>query len=577
MRGILKSPYKRGLKEYTLEKINLKEKPKIRHYLKEFFQNPSKYFNSQFDNKILIIGKTKTLSEKFEVPIPRKFQRRRNRIKTRMVNLDHNESLTEKINSFNEKRRGFKGIIESSLKEGQRYINDKEINEIFKAFKKVHEINKNKIKDFITTKELIDSIYVYNEDKNKNKNKKKISSPELTKKNLLDKISRSKSSASIVSRDLESTKNVQNYNPQLILFDIKHNVNKNNSKPIKRLKSSLSQQDYQFRSDITNKVIPKILLQNNKLSNANNNQIIKSEIYNSIDNNSGFNSQKSSIGKNKKNRPKSLFHKFISTSNMFKDNIENIENLEKLEKEKIKIKLLENEKLKEKQNQYLPNTNQKLIKEEIAKRLASQEKALMFNIQVKNNENNLLDALSKKLKKQKSELMLGQIEDHRMTNNIKTKLCKLIRKTTPGQNYIWEQDLRNSKREDENCSKNNNDNITNYKNKCRLNKNEEITRNPCYRTFYSINSKFRSQDKEYLKKKVSKTLYNKFMKEIKNLKNNYDGFLIEGQSLLKYEHDLIKKIKGKKIINNYESTTNVNETNDELYADNFDINKFTKY
>ena len=64
------------------------------------------------------------------------------------------------------------------------------------------------------------------------------------------------------------------------------------------------------------------------------------------------------------------------------------------------------------------------------------------------------------------------------------------------------------------------------------------------------------------------------MKDIKNLKSNYDGFLIEGQSLLKYEHNIIKKLKGKKIINNYDKNTNIHDTNDELYATNFDINKF---
>jgi hypothetical protein len=377
-------------------------------------------------------------------------------------------------------------------------------------------------------------------------------------KNKLEKITRSKSSMFIDQKNLENSNNLH----PPIVFDIKNN-NNTIVKPSKRLKCSLSQQEFQFGKSTNYQLIPKINLQGNKLLNAYNNQTLKSDIYNSIENNNEMNSQQQSIGK--KNRPKSLIQKFMKTSNMFK---------EKMEKERIKMNLLENEKLTEKQNQYLPDTNQKLIKNEIAKRLASQEKALMYNIEVKNNENNLLDALSKKLKKQKSELMLGQIEDHRIINNIKTKLSMLIRKTTPGQNYIWEKDLRNSKKEDEDCCKNINDNTANYNKRCGLYKNEEITRDPCYRTFYSVNRKFRDQDKEYLKKKFSKTQYNRFMKEINNLKNNYDGFLIEGQSLLEYEHDLIKKIKGKKIINNYESTININETNDELYADNFDINKF---
>ena len=66
------------------------------------------------------------------------------------------------------------------------------------------------------------------------------------------------------------------------------------------------------------------------------------------------------------------------------------------------------------------------------------------------------------------------------------------------------------------------------------------------------------------------------MNDIIDLKRNYDGFLIEGQSLLKCEHDLIKKIKGKKIINNYNINLHDQETTNELYANNFDIHKFNK-
>ena len=66
------------------------------------------------------------------------------------------------------------------------------------------------------------------------------------------------------------------------------------------------------------------------------------------------------------------------------------------------------------------------------------------------------------------------------------------------------------------------------------------------------------------------------MKDIDGLKNNYDELLIEGQSLLKCEHDIIKKIKGKKIINNYEINLQPQDINDELYAKNFGVHKFNK-
>ena len=97
----------------------------------------------------------------------------------------------------------------------------------------------------------------------------------------------------------------------------------------------------------------------------------------------------------------------------------------------------------EKQSQFLPNTSQELIKNEIAKRLASQEKALIYNKKNTTKQNNILDSLSKKLKKQKSELMLGKIEDYRITKDIKIKKNRLIKKITPGLDYNWKLDLRN--------------------------------------------------------------------------------------------------------------------------------------
>ena len=66
------------------------------------------------------------------------------------------------------------------------------------------------------------------------------------------------------------------------------------------------------------------------------------------------------------------------------------------------------------------------------------------------------------------------------------------------------------------------------------------------------------------------------MSDLNNLKQNYDGLLIEGQNLLQYEHDLVKKLKGKKIINKYGINLQPQEINNELYAKNFDMHKFNK-
>ena len=487
------------LKVFTIEKIKLSEKPDLKKYFKEFFQNPKLYFNNKFDNKQLIIGKSKTQMEKYEIPIPKKFQRKFGfRKKTRTYRLD-NEALSEQLSLFNEKRRGLKGSKDYTLKEGQRYISDRELEDIFKTFKKVHEINKTKISDFITTKELIDSIFIYHE-KDKNKKTKKNNNTNdfqsiliNNKKNDRNYINNKEKNNDKLLKSKSSLFGEMTIHNPLILYDNFNKINSNKNMKKRglssRVKSSYSQSAFQYNQ---NRLIPKIKLQNDQYSKKFEEILFKS---NNIENISSINTQNTVISKN---RPQSFLTKFNNT---------NVQLLEDIEKEKIKKQLLENEKLMEKQAQYLPNTNQESIKKEIAKKLVTQEKALIFNLKFQNKENNLLENLSKKLKKQKSSLMLGHLEDYRLIKDIKLKINRLIKKTTPGLNYNWERDLRNSRNENKENTPKMINNDVNYNKKFSLSQDEEITRNPCYKTFYIQNKKFRKNEKEYIKSKVSKKIY----------------------------------------------------------------------
>lgn len=584
MEKFMKNPYRNIKRELSIEKIKIEENPKLKKYLKEFFNNPNQYFNDTFDNKLLIIGKLKSFEEKYEVPIPKKYQRKFHRRFRTRTNMILNEAMIKELQLFRQKRREFKGTIESSLKEGQRYINDKEIEDIFKAFGQVQEINKDKIKNFITTKELIDCIYVnHNDDLLRNKKRRKTvkscsSVDEFKNMNNKVKEKNNFKNQSIINKDKDklikskssifnSIKKNQNNNPILLINNKHNNYFKNKlSSASSRLKDSSSQIDFEYKKQT--RLIPNIKTQNKPFVSLFDEETLKNNYFNNLENNNTIKSHYSTIYNNRHNSSL-ITKKFTKTTYQLK---------EEREKEKIKINLLENEKLMEKQSQFLPNTSQELIKNEIAKRLASQEKALIYNKKNTTKQNNILDSLSKKLKKQKSELMLGKIEDYRITKDIKIKLNRLIKKITPGLDYNWKLDLRNTKNEDEiENSKISNEDINDYyNNKFSFSKNDEITRNPFYKTFYSSNKSFRIHDKDYLKSRVSKTLYDKFMKDIDGLKNNYDELLIEGQSLLKCEHDIIKKIKGKKIINNYEINLQPQDINDELYAKNFGVHKFNK-
>ena len=135
-------------------------------------------------------------------------------------------------------------------------------------------------------------------------------------------------------------------------------------------------------------------------------------------------------------------------------------------------------------------------------------------------------------------------------------------------------DLRNSRNENKENTPKMFNNYFNFNKKYSLSQDEEITRNPCYKTFYLPNKKCRKHEKDYIKSKASKKIYKQFINDINNLQKNYDGFFIEGKNLLKHEYELIKKIKGKKIINKYENILKVQDINNELCANNFNILKF---
>ena len=563
-------------RELLVEKVKIEENPKIKKYLKDFFLNPNKYFTIDFDDKQIIIGKNKTNLNKFKIPIPKQYQKRNNRrlrTKTKTIGLI-NETLIKHLVLMNNQKKSNKKIYDSTLKEGQKYIDEREIDLIFKTFEKVQEINKTKTKDFVTQNELFgNKIFGNNKyDKIKNKNKKKNKTIKFEDKNenninnnCNNNLSSSKTKKDKLIKSKSSLfKSVNNY----LNINKKLNDNKsNNNVFLKRellssssykLKNSYSQPEYHFNDK--NKVIYNLKIDKPRFASVFDDNIFKNSQDNDIENYTikRQNSTIYHIGS------KSYIDKFIKSSEEFFK--------KKKEKDRIKKALLEKKKLMEKQSQFLCNTSQKLIKKEIAERLASQEKALIYNIKLKKKHSNILDSLSKKLKKQKSDLMLEKIEDYRLNKDIKIKINKLIKKTNPSHNYDWKLDLRNSKNGDkEEMPKVNNDDMNYQNNKKTISHNDEFTRNPFSKTFYFANKKFRQQDKEYLKSKVSKTMYNKFMKDIKNINNIYDGLIIEGQNLLKCERDILKQIKGKKIINNYDNILQEKDVNDKIFAKNFSI------
>ena len=529
--------------QLILSKINVNKKPILKKYLTQFFETPQNYFVSTFSNRKIVLNKTKSLNEIYEIPIPQSLLKRVKRRKSKGIQLYNDTSIKEKIaeiavvhNNNTSKARFKKEKEAKKEKIDIREIRDKEIQKIFNDFEKVRNINKNSINNFITKNEYVDLIH-----RNKNENEEKgeeheqIEDKNNESDNNIKKLIKSKSSISIRNNKEEFEKNI--IFSKITKFKDKNN-NYNNILPITKKNSE--------------KLIPKLSNQNNITPhfisifdeiNPMRSTIFKNEEKekDNKDNNTTLNSQYSTLYKS---RNKSFLSKLKNTLNKFQST-KSINN---------------NELLIQKQNQYATIIKNKTIKKEFLKNLAYQEKTLQRQIQHCKKDKNMIKYIREKLKRENGELLMGQTDDYRIINDIKTRLNKLMKKSFPENHYDWKDNLRNKKIENDD-----------------INKDQEIMRNPYNKASTFIkNKQFEKYENECLKKYAPKNEYRKFVKDIKNIKNNLNGLLIEGQNLLKYEHDLIKKIKGKKFLINYNNLLKEKDINDELYAYNIHINKYIK-
>ena len=529
--------------QLILSKINVKEKPILKKYLTQFFETPQNYFVSTFSNRKIVLNKTKSLNEIYEIPIPQSLLKRIKRRKSKGIQLYNDTSIKEKIaeiavvHNNNTSKARFKKEKESKKEKIDiREIRDKEIQKIFNDFKKVRNINKNSINNFITKNEYVDLIH-----RNKNENEEKgeeheqIEDKNNESDNNIKKLIKSKSSISIRKNKEEFEKNI--IFSKITKFKDKNN-NYNNILPITKKNSE--------------KLIPKLSNQNNITPhfisifdeiNPMRSTIFKNEEKekDNKDNNTTLNSQYSTLYKS---RNKSFLSKLKNTLNKFQST-KSINN---------------NELLIQKQNQYVTVIKNKTIKKEFLKNLAYQEKTLQRQIQHCKKDKNMIKYIREKLKRENGELLMGQTDDYRIINDIKTRLNKLMKKSFPENHYDWKDNLRNKKIESDD-----------------INKDQEIMRNPYNKASTFIkNKQFEKYENEFIKNYAPKNEYRKFVKDIKNIKNNLNGLLIEGQNLLKYEQDLIKKIKGKKFLINYNNLLKEKDINDELYAYNININKYIK-
>ena len=549
--------------QLILHKINIKEKLIYKKYIKQFFETPQKFFTSNYANKIIIMNKFKSPEKIFELPLPPNLLRRYKARKNKGVQLINDTSMKEQLDDMvsvynNQTKKKRKTNLEIRKdkedkrdKRDKREITDEEIQKIFNAFENVRNINKNRIDNFITKNEYVDLIHKnksYNENYTEKKNDEINEINQIQEKNninnnndiKLKKLVKSKSSLAIKTRNefIKDDSNKKIISAKIVKFNDKINFNfptkKTNNIDIPKLPTKIIKKSGTFLSIFDENIPQKINLNNKNEENRDNSN-----------NNITTNSQHSTLYKT---RNKSFLSNIKNTYNKY------LESKSLLNKEQL---------LLEKQYQYTLDINGNALKKEFAKKLASQEKALNHNKKIGNINNKMMNFLSNKLHKEKDSLILAQVDDYRIMKDIKHKLQNLIELNRPEFNYKWKNHLRNS------CDDHHYNKINNN-----FQKEREIIRNP-FSTKCRVNSvekKFGETEKKYIRNNIRKSDYKKFVKDLSMNNSNFNGLLIEGKNLLKCEKDLIKQIKGKKYLINYNSSLQEKDINDVLYTYNININ-----
>ena len=464
-------------KEYFLKKININKYPKMKNNLNTFFNDCNKYFETSYDDKYIIVGKkynnndNNQLINPFSENLINKNKNKNKKLFKRMtlkkpISLKaSNESSrnTKNKNILEEKKKAFTSVEESSLKQGQRFIDDKEIDNLFNLFKEVRRINKNKINNFITVRELSE-----------------------TKNNNIFNFRRASNNFSN-NRNLINIKNYYNQSQRILNIDKKKKT---------ELKSNRK------------------------------NQYDKSNNINDID---YYNT--TSTGFTGSFKEDSIKNNILSIDFNERNNINN-----KFQNNYTK-NIKERKKIIRRQNQYISPELDKTIKNKFANILSLQEKTFICQNSNKNIQSKINQYLSSRLKFPKNRHLLLKDESYRPNLEIKLKLNHLQKKLNPDKVYDWYKDLHLS----ENYFKT-------YNNLPSV----ETIRNPKNMIYSSTLKNLFIEKNDYLKKILPKKLLRNLIKDFSNTQKNYDSLCVNGVNLLKYENDIFKKLKGRKIINDFE-------------------------
>lgn len=221
--------------------------------------------------------------------------------------------------------------------------------------------------------------------------------------------------------------------------------------------------------------------------------------------------------------------------------------------------LLREKKLKKKQMQYISMQLNTPFKNRMAHILALQEKSLMNMEKNKKIQTHINSYISSKTKKSESKLLIMQEDNYRPNIEIKLKLNSLQKKLNPDKFYNWFEDLHSSQ-------------IKLYP--YEYISNVETIRNPKIMKIFNPSNSVEKDN--YMKKNIPKKYLRDFNKNLKNTNKNYESLIVEGVDLLQLENDLFKKLKGRKIINDFERLLSPSNLKSKNIYSNYGRNIFNQ-
>ena len=149
---------------------------------------------------------------------------------------------------------------------------------------------------------------------------------------------------------------------------------------------------------------------------------------------------------------------------------------------------------------------------------------------------------------------LSRIQDdsHRKNIELKNKILFFQNKLNPERVYDWYYELHSSKSSLPFLDS----------------KFETIRNTETMKSFPNIRCKTLEKD-DYLRNIITSKYYKSLEKEINNINNNYGDLHVNGKNLLELENNLAKRLKGRKIINDYERLMSPSKLQDENICSNF--------